>query len=79
MSKYEIAYEFTNGFAAGVSGVLPRLSSPAHWVAGWDAGYECRQFKHEKLNKYLESIGVEKMAIVSIANAVAPSTEEPKQ
>lgn len=61
MNKYEIAKEFRDGMLTAIAVKLVPEKQSAHWVAGWKAGKDAM---HERLNAYLESIGVEKMGVV---------------
>jgi hypothetical protein len=64
--RYEIAKEFSAGFAAALipSGIDP--AKPSHWHAGYSAGYGLRTEKNRLLNEYLVSIGEKPLGIVRI-------------
>lgn len=66
-SKYDIAKQFSAGFAAALIPQGRNLSESDHWLSGWDAGYGMRAAKSEQLNLYLVSIGHEPMGTVGIA------------
>lgn len=63
-TKYDIAKQWSAGFAAALLPSARSLSESDHWLSGYDAGYGLRGTKNEKLNGYLRSIGQEPMAVV---------------
>ncbi len=65
-SRYGIARQFTEGFAAAIRFVPRILTESDHWLAGYDAGYPFRKHKNERLNEYLVVIGREPMEIIRL-------------
>lgn len=63
-TKYDVAKEYSAGFAASLLPSTRSLSESDHWLAGWDAGYALRTAKNERLNQYLKRNGHEQMATV---------------
>lgn len=63
-TKYDVAREFSAGFAAALLTQVRSLSESDHWLSGYDAGYSFRKDKNKRLNEYLVSIGHEPMAVV---------------
>lgn len=64
MNKYDIAKEFYAGFLAALMPLGCDDTKPAHWQAGYLAGYRIRAERSRVLNEYLASIGQEPMGII---------------
>ncbi len=62
--RYEIARQFTEGYADAIATAPRDTKQSKHWLAGWDQGYSARALRSQKMNEYLVSIGVEPMAVV---------------
>lgn len=63
---YKIVAEFTAGYVAAQIPQPRPLSESGHWIAGWDAGYEARKARNEKIDEYLVSIGRKPLAAVRL-------------
>lgn len=66
-NKYDVAKQFSAGYAACLTPLPRSLLESDHWIAGWDAGYSARRVKNDKLNEYLVSVGHEPMLEVRLA------------
>lgn len=68
--RHQIMREFVRGYCFGLDSSLEQPIHPSqHWLAGWQAGYKERPHKNAALDRYLESIGQERQAVIEIVVA----------
>lgn len=65
--RSDICRQFSEGFSAALIPRARSLSESDHWIAGWDAGYEFRKNKNERLDAYLISLAMAPQAIINLA------------
>lgn len=68
-SKYDVAREWYAGFGAVLTSKSRDANASDHWLAGWDAGYKVRADSRELFNAYLDSIGMERMGVIRLAQS----------